>query len=45
MTTLIQITVFAIAFVVTDEILKRRSKKKKWENRNLDRTFKFIACL
>ena len=27
MTTLIQITVFALAFVVTDKILKRRGKK------------------
>lgn len=29
MTTLIQITVFAIAFVVTDKVLKSRRKKKQ----------------
>ena len=28
MQTLIQITMFAIAFVVTDKILKRKGKKK-----------------
>jgi len=28
MTTLIQITMFALAVVVTDKILKRRGKKK-----------------
>ena len=29
MTTLIQITVFSLAFVITDKILKSRAKKKK----------------